>query len=189
MRASGSSRPGCHSKSALLSKKRDVKPVGASSAARLRLNGPAPTPTASSVKSASISSSANPESTWRTVRCPTSGARHIGKAMREEKSSSPCASVRRVPALVTQLPLREPSVAARTVLRDVFGLPDFRPGQGEVVAAAESGADVLFVAPTGSGKSIAYWVPGIVADDLTIVVSPLIALMVDQGARLRSEEH
>ena len=40
------------------------------------------------------------------------------------------------------------------------------------------------MAPTGSGKSIAYWVPGIVAGDLTIVVSPLIALMVDQVARL-----
>src|SRR6202521_3310431 len=79
----------------------------------------------------------------------------------------------------------EPSAAARSVLQDVFGLPDFRAGQGEVVAAAESGADVLFVAPTGSGKSIAYWVPGIVAGDLTIVVSPLIALMVDQVARLR----
>ncbi|MHB1641009.1 MAG: RecQ family ATP-dependent DNA helicase, partial [Candidatus Dormibacteria bacterium] len=53
-----------------------------------------------------------------------------------------------------------------------------------MVAAAESGADVLFVAPTGSGKSVAYWVPGIVAGGLTIVVSPLIALMVDQVARL-----
>jgi ATP-dependent DNA helicase RecQ len=78
----------------------------------------------------------------------------------------------------------QPSAAARTVLKDVFGLPEFRPGQGEVVAAAESGADVLFVAPTGSGKSIAYWVPGIVDGGLTIVVSPLIALMVDQVARL-----
>ena len=70
------------------------------------------------------------------------------------------------------------------MLTDIFGLADFRPGQGEVVAAAESGADVLFVAPTGSGKSIAYWVPGIVGGGLTIVVSPLIALMVDQVARL-----
>ncbi|HEV3274224.1 MAG TPA: ATP-dependent DNA helicase RecQ, partial [Candidatus Dormibacteraeota bacterium] len=43
---------------------------------------------------------------------------------------------------------------------------------------------VLFVAPTGSGKSIAYWVPGIAGGGLTIVVSPLIALMVDQVARL-----
>ena len=84
----------------------------------------------------------------------------------------------------TPVPGTEPSTAARTVLQEVFGLSDFRPGQGEVVAAAESNADVLFVAPTGSGKSIAYWVPGIVAGDLTIVVSPLIALMIDQVARL-----
>jgi ATP-dependent DNA helicase RecQ len=89
-----------------------------------------------------------------------------------------------VPPPLTPVPRGEPSATARTVLQEVFGLPDFRPGQAEVVAAAESGADVLFVAPTGSGKSIAYWVPGIVARDLTIVISPLIALMVDQVARL-----
>jgi ATP-dependent DNA helicase RecQ len=52
------------------------------------------------------------------------------------------------------------------------------------VAATESRSDVLFVAPTGSGKSIAYWVPGIANGGLTVVVSPLIALMVDQVARL-----
>jgi ATP-dependent DNA helicase RecQ len=78
----------------------------------------------------------------------------------------------------------EPSARAREVLEEVFGLADFRPGQGEVVAATESGADVLFVAPTGSGKSVAYWVPGVVSGGLTIVVSPLIALMVDQVTRL-----
>ena len=55
-----------------------------------------------------------------------------------------------------------------------------------MVAAAEARRDVLFVAPTGSGKSIAYWVPGIVSQTLTIVVSPLIALMVDQVARLNA---
>ncbi|HEY8680106.1 MAG TPA: DEAD/DEAH box helicase, partial [Candidatus Dormibacteraeota bacterium] len=89
-----------------------------------------------------------------------------------------------MPAPLPLAPSGQPSAAARTVLQEVFGLPEFRPGQGEVVAAAESGADVLFVAPTGSGKSIAYWVPGIVEGGLTIVVSPLIALMVDQVARL-----
>src|SRR5439155_362810 len=55
----------------------------------------------------------------------------------------------------------EPSPAARAVLEKTLGLTDFRPGQADVVAATEAGADVLFVAPTGSGKSIAYWVPGI----------------------------
>jgi ATP-dependent DNA helicase RecQ len=77
-----------------------------------------------------------------------------------------------------------PSLEARAVLEKTFGLADFRPGQADVVAAAEAGADVLFVAPTGSGKSIAYWVPGIAGGGLTLVVSPLIALMVDQVARL-----
>ncbi|MGH7722426.1 MAG: RecQ family ATP-dependent DNA helicase [Candidatus Dormibacteria bacterium] len=79
-----------------------------------------------------------------------------------------------------------PSDAASAVLHDVFRLATFRPGQAEIVAAAEAGRDLLLVAPTGSGKSIGYWVPGIAAGDLTMVVSPLIALMNDQVARLRS---
>ncbi|MDQ6919363.1 MAG: ATP-dependent DNA helicase [Candidatus Dormibacteraeota bacterium] len=73
----------------------------------------------------------------------------------------------------------------RQVLHDVFGLESFRPGQLEVVEAQLAGRDVLSVAPTGSGKSISYWVPALVGDGLTIVVSPLIALMKDQVDRLR----
>ncbi len=80
----------------------------------------------------------------------------------------------------------EPSPRARAVLEQTFGFAEFRPGQADVVAASEARADVLFVAPTGSGKSIAYWVPGIAGGGLTIVVSPLIALMVDQVARLNA---
>jgi len=80
----------------------------------------------------------------------------------------------------------EPSARAREVLQHTFGFAAFRPGQADVVAASEARADVLFVAPTGSGKSIAYWVPGIAGGGLTIVVSPLIALMVDQVARLNA---
>jgi ATP-dependent DNA helicase RecQ len=80
----------------------------------------------------------------------------------------------------------EPSARAREVLQHTFGFTAFRPGQADVVAASEARADVLFVAPTGSGKSIAYWVPGIAGGGLTIVVSPLIALMVDQVARLNA---
>ena len=82
------------------------------------------------------------------------------------------------------MPPLEPSPRARQVLEQTFGLAAFRPGQAEIVAAAEADADVLFVAPTGSGKSIAYWVPGVARGGLTVVVSPLIALMVDQVARL-----
>jgi len=70
------------------------------------------------------------------------------------------------------------------VLREVFGLDAFRPGQAEVVEAMLAGRDVLSVAPTGSGKSISYWVPALVDGGLTMVVSPLIALMKDQVDRL-----
>ncbi len=78
-----------------------------------------------------------------------------------------------------------PSQAALGVVREVFRIPALRPGQAEVIAAAEAGRDVLFVAPTGAGKSIAYWVPGVAGTGLVLVVSPLIALMTDQVARLR----
>ncbi len=72
------------------------------------------------------------------------------------------------------------------VLRSVFGLDAFRPGQQAVVDAQLEGRDVLSVAPTGSGKSISYWVPALARPGLTLVVSPLIALMKDQVDRLRS---
>lgn len=75
---------------------------------------------------------------------------------------------------------------AESALREVFGLEAFRPGQAEVVEAMLAGRDVLAVAPTGSGKSISYWIPAILEEGLTLVVSPLIALMKDQVDRLTS---
>ena len=74
---------------------------------------------------------------------------------------------------------------ARRILRDVFGFPDFRPGQEEVVRAVLAGEDVLAVMPTGGGKSLCYQLPALVRGGLTIVVSPLIALMRDQVAQLK----
>src|SRR5947209_4729679 len=65
-----------------------------------------------------------------------------------------------------------------------FGLREFRPGQRESVAAALAGRDSLIVMPTGGGKSLCYQLPGIASDGLTVVVSPLIALMADQYRRL-----
>jgi ATP-dependent DNA helicase RecQ len=70
-----------------------------------------------------------------------------------------------------------------------FGLEEFRPGQREAVAAALDGRDSLVVMPTGGGKSLCYQLPGIASDDLTVVVSPLIALMADQYRRLRLGGH
>ena len=75
--------------------------------------------------------------------------------------------------------------AAQRILRTTFGFEAFRPGQAEIVAAILDGRDVLAVMPTGSGKSLCYQLPALLRDGLTIVVSPLIALMRNQVAQLR----
>jgi ATP-dependent DNA helicase RecQ len=71
-------------------------------------------------------------------------------------------------------------------LHEYFGFRGFRPGQREACAAAADGRDVLVVMPTGSGKSLCYQLPALLRDDLTIVVSPLVALMQDQVDALRA---
>ncbi len=74
-------------------------------------------------------------------------------------------------------------------LLSFFGLSEFRPGQRDAVVAALQGRDSLVVMPTGGGKSLCYQLPGIATADLTVVVSPLIALMADQYRRLREGGH
>ena len=75
---------------------------------------------------------------------------------------------------------------ARAALARVYGFQSFRPGQEEILRAVFAGEDVLAVMPTGSGKSLCYQLPAIVRGGLTIVVSPLIALMHDQVQQLRA---
>jgi ATP-dependent DNA helicase RecQ len=74
---------------------------------------------------------------------------------------------------------------ARRVLRDRFGYPDFRPAQAQVVRSVLAGRDVLAVLPTGGGKSICFQVPALLLEGLTVVVTPLVALMDDQVAAAR----
>jgi DNA topoisomerase-3 len=71
------------------------------------------------------------------------------------------------------------------LLRDRFRLPSFRPHQEEVCRAVVEGRDVLLVMPTGAGKSLCYQLPGLARGGTTLVVSPLIALMEDQVAKLQ----
>jgi ATP-dependent DNA helicase RecQ len=71
------------------------------------------------------------------------------------------------------------------VLKDVFGYDQFRPGQEVIIDALLSGCSVLAVMPTGAGKSLCFQVPALAMEGLTIVVSPLVALMQDQVAALR----
>jgi ATP-dependent DNA helicase RecQ len=74
--------------------------------------------------------------------------------------------------------------AAQMALRSTFGFADFRPGQSAIIESVLAGADVLAIMPTGSGKSLCYQLPALLRDGLTVVVSPLIALMRNQVAQL-----
>ncbi|MEM7734527.1 MAG: RecQ family ATP-dependent DNA helicase [Deinococcota bacterium] len=66
-----------------------------------------------------------------------------------------------------------------------FGLRQFRPHQEDIVRAALVGKDVLAILPTGAGKSLAYQLPAVMQAGLTVVISPLVALMDDQVAALQ----
>ena len=68
----------------------------------------------------------------------------------------------------------------RTELKSLFGHDDFREGQQEIIESAMAGIDTLAVLPTGGGKSITYQLPGMLLPGVTLILSPLIALMKDQ---------
>lgn len=78
-----------------------------------------------------------------------------------------------------------PDLKKQQILRDVFGYEGFRPGQEAIVDSLLVGRNVLAVMPTGSGKSLCFQIPALVKNALTIVVSPLVALMQDQVAALK----
>ncbi|AUH65239.1 DNA helicase RecQ [Paracoccus zhejiangensis] len=71
------------------------------------------------------------------------------------------------------------------LLRQVWGFDDFRPGQREIVEAVADGHDVLAIMPTGGGKSLCFQLPALMREGVTVVISPLIALMRDQVRALR----
>ena len=74
------------------------------------------------------------------------------------------------------------------VLKDVFGHNDFRPLQEDGINAVLENRDLLMILPTGGGKSLVYQLPTLIKDGITIVVSPLIALMQDQVAALKAQK-
>ena len=81
-------------------------------------------------------------------------------------------------------PVRFAGGTLRESLLSCFGFADFRANQEAVCQAALDGRDLLLVMPTGAGKSLCYQLPGIVRGGVTLVISPLIALMEDQSSKL-----
>lgn len=77
-----------------------------------------------------------------------------------------------------------PTASPVEILKSIFGFPSFRPNQQKPCEAAIAGRDLLLVMPTGSGKSLCYQLPALVRGGTALVVSPLIALMEDQSAKL-----
>ncbi|WP_137110038.1 DNA helicase RecQ [Rhodobacter sp. SY28-1] len=75
---------------------------------------------------------------------------------------------------------------AADLLHSVFGFPDFRPGQAEIVQSVLEGRNTLAIMPTGGGKSLCFQLPALCRDGVTVVISPLIALMRDQVRALRA---
>jgi ATP-dependent DNA helicase RecQ len=75
---------------------------------------------------------------------------------------------------------------AAQLLHSVFGFPDFRPGQAEIVASVLEGRNTLAIMPTGGGKSLCFQLPALCRDGVTVVISPLIALMRDQVRALKA---
>ncbi|MEL6376147.1 MAG: DNA helicase RecQ [Pseudomonadota bacterium] len=76
--------------------------------------------------------------------------------------------------------------SAGTLLQDIFGFDEFRPGQEDIVHTVAAGINTLAIMPTGGGKSLCYQLPALMNDGLTVVISPLIALMRDQVRALRA---
>ncbi|WP_297768130.1 DNA helicase RecQ [uncultured Roseovarius sp.] len=76
--------------------------------------------------------------------------------------------------------------SAATLLRDVFGFDAFRPGQEEIIHTVATGCNTLAIMPTGGGKSLCFQLPALMRDGVTVVISPLIALMRDQVRALKA---
>ncbi|MCB1333530.1 MAG: DNA helicase RecQ [Roseivivax sp.] len=75
--------------------------------------------------------------------------------------------------------------SAEALLKEIFGFDAFRPGQAEIVEAVARGDNVLAIMPTGGGKSLCFQLPALIRAGVTVVISPLIALMRDQVRGLR----
>ena len=91
-----------------------------------------------------------------------------------------------LPLVSGTFPVNRAMPDAFALLQSVFGFSGFRPGQAEIVEAVLAGENVLAIMPTGGGKSLCFQLPALCRDGVTVVISPLIALMRDQVRALRA---
>jgi DNA topoisomerase-3 len=132
--------------------------------------GEMPTPAA---RSARRSSGRSPTTTTTSI-APTASAATPTKRSRTARAEAPRSG-----------PLESSGADLSDLLQRRFGLRDFRPHQRSVCEAITAGQDALVVMPTGAGKSLCYQLPGLARAGTTLVVSPLIALIEDQYAKLQ----
>jgi ATP-dependent DNA helicase RecQ len=103
---------------------------------------------------------------------PDASAEPAGMEIRQRSAAAP--------AVIEQSEWREARPEATRALKELFGHDRFREGQVEVIERMLDGVDTLAIIPTGGGKSLTYQLPSMLLDGVTLVVSPLIALMKDQ---------
>lgn len=102
--------------------------------------------------------------------------------MQIQTNFSPAKSANRKPAAAK----KRSGKSVDKALRETFGIAHLRPGQQEVIDSVLHGHDTLVIMPSGAGKSLCYQLPALKIPGMTVVVSPLIALMKDQAAKLES---
>ena len=166
----------------------NASPTGAAATARERPSPRAPRTTAGERVAAQIN---------RTTSLVEPGAVTSRPAPRAPRAPSAASPPVRDTSSTTSTPLPTPPLLGprtptapndlRRLLQTSFGFDDFRPYQETVCRAATEGRDLLLVMPTGAGKSLCYQLPGVARAGTTLVVSPLIALMEDQAAKLTAQ--
>jgi len=109
----------------------------------------------------------------------------VGRALQKNPKNPVAATTFPTPVQRQETPGLSPGFDLHELLHTAFGFASFRPNQEAVCRAVAGGQDALLVMPTGSGKSLCYQLPGLARGGTTLVVSPLIALMEDQVAKLR----